>query len=192
MDRRVKGMRFEKVGQFHFTEEFLRCIKYGNLDKALDVDSENISYIYELGLYIYDNIKLPERSTKGSAGYDFTFPMSLKFEKNVLVYIPTGISWCSGGEENGYYLSLYPRSSLGIKYSFREPNLVSIIDEDYYGCKSNGGHIRLHLKNEGNNGICVIDAGSAYSQAIISRYFITEDDDVTNNRTGGIGSTTKR
>ena len=186
MDRRVSGMRFEKVDKDVFKKAFLES-ESGSLQYVFDTNNITDKFIDE----IYDNIELPKRSTKGSAGYDFTYPVNMTIIQGMIIYLPTGIRWCSGGEENGFYLSLYPRSSLGIKFSLREPNLVSIIDEDYYGCISNGGHIMLHLKNEGTNGDCFIKAKSGYCQGIISRYYITEDDCTTNIRKGGVGSTTK-
>lgn len=186
MDRRVNGMRFEKVDRNVFKDAFFRCA-WENLKYAFNDQSITNEFVDD----IYDNIELPRRSTKGSAGYDFTYPVDMTIVHGMMIYLPTGIRWCSGGEENGFYLSLYPRSSLGIKFSLREPNLVSIIDEDYYGCISNGGHIMVHLKNEGTNGDCLIKAKSGYCQGIISRYYITEDDCTTNIRKGGIGSTTK-
>ena len=40
---------------------------------------------------IYDSIKLPQRSSAGSAGYDFFLPTSLKVEANTYYVVPTGI-----------------------------------------------------------------------------------------------------
>lgn len=185
MDRRVKGMGFHKVEFKVFEADFIDCCKNHGLRNATQYKDQDPAKVYE-------NLQLPRRATKGSAGYDLLYPIDLIIMEGDSLTLPTGLSWTSGGEENGFYLSIYPRSSLGIKFSLREPNLVSIIDEDYYGCESNGGHIILHLKNEGNGGSCYISANTAYSQAIVSRYYISEDDNVTNTRKGGIGSTTKR
>ena len=49
----------------------------------------------------------------------------------------------------------------------------------------------INIKNEGTNGSCKIEAGRAYAQGIIQRYYVTDDDDVTATRTGGFGSTNK-
>ena len=39
----------------------------------------------------YDNIKLPVRATKGSAGYDFKCPCNIILHKGQSFVIPTGI-----------------------------------------------------------------------------------------------------
>lgn len=40
---------------------------------------------------IYSNIRLPERATKGSAGYDFFLPIDFVIKPGETVKIPTGI-----------------------------------------------------------------------------------------------------
>ena len=57
----------------------------------------------------YNNIKLPRRATKGSAGYDFLLPCDLELHPGETAKIPTGIRVYM--EEN-YVLKLYPRSGL--------------------------------------------------------------------------------
>jgi len=145
---------------------------------------------------LWKEIKLPERATVGSAGYDFFAPVDIILHPGELITIPTGIKWTSMELDNGiltnqYFLSIYPRSSLGRDYSIREPNIVSIIDEDYYNNKSNEGHIFINIKNEGTNGPCLIKKGTAYAQGIIQRYYMIDGDHTTKTRTGGFGSTTK-
>lgn len=187
-------MRFEKVSLDQFKIDFIDAYKHYNLGLVLD------PYFYErieekglrlvtIAENIHHDITKPKRSTIGSAGYDFFYPIELHIPENITVKIPTGIAWNPQGQTDTV-LSIYPRSSLGIKYSLREPNVVSIIDSDYYGCEQNGGHIFVCLRNEGSSGMCVIKAGVAYCQGIISKYLITDDDDTTATRIGGIGSTT--
>ena len=50
---------------------------------------------------IYDEIKLPKRATKGSAGYDFYAPVDIILRAGESTKIPTGIR-CSM-EENWIY-----------------------------------------------------------------------------------------
>ncbi len=57
---------------------------------------------------IYDEITLPARSTKNSAGYDFRSPFSFLAEEGVNYLIPTGIK-CE--MESDKVLMCYPRSS---------------------------------------------------------------------------------
>ncbi len=139
---------------------------------------------------VWESIRLPERATKYSAGYDFFTPIAINLGRDEMITIPTGIKWNPGKDNMDKYLSIYPRSSLGRDYSLREPNIVSIIDADYYGNESNEGHIFVNLKNEGTSDrFCVIEAGKAYAQGIIQAYYKVDDDNATGVRSGGFGST---
>lgn len=62
---------------------------------------------------IYDKINLPRRATKGSAGYDFFLPFSIKLSPGETISIPSGIKVFIS---EGWVLKLYPRSGLGFKY----------------------------------------------------------------------------
>lgn len=134
---------------------------------------------------MYDNIKLPIRATSGSAGYDFFAPFSFTTTAGDSVIIPTGIR-CKIDE--GWYLGCYPRSSLGFKYRMALDNTVGIIDSDYY-YSENEGHIMLKLHSAKN---ITVDEGKAFAQGIFTQYGITTDDDVTETRNGGFGSTDKK
>ena len=135
----------------------------------------------------YDDIKLPVRATKGSAGYDFFAPFDFKIPVSPnSIKIPTGIR-CK--MEEGYLLSLYPRSSLGFKYKVRLDNTVGIVDQDYYD-SDNEGHIMIKLSAESGTEI-IVKKGEAFAQGIFTEFFITEDDEVTATRNGGFGSTNK-
>lgn len=136
----------------------------------------------------YDSIKLPKRATTGSAGYDFFAPIDIHLEPGQTVKIPTGIRVKI---EDGYVLKLYPRSGLGFKYRLQLNNTVGIIDSDYY-YSDNEGHIFARITNDSNEGKTVnIQKGEGFMQGIFVEYFITYDDEVTEIRNGGFGSTTK-
>ena len=83
---------------------------------------------------------------------------------------------------------MYPRSGLGTKYGFVPVNLTGIIDADYADSK-NEGHILMKMRN-GDDGL-ELDAGKAFCQGIFSKYGTTADDNVTEVRNGGFGSTNK-
>ena len=137
---------------------------------------------------IYDNLKLPKRATVGSAGYDFYAPFDIDLEPGKTIKIPTGIR-CK--MEVNYVLKLYPRSGLGFKYRLQLNNTVGIIDSDYY-YSDNEGHIYAKITNDSNEGKKLhVDMGSGFMQGIFIEYGITIDDDTTNIRNGGFGSTTK-
>ena len=77
---------------------------------------------------IYEEIKLPKRATKSSAGYDFYLPCPIALSPKESIKIPTGIRvWM----ENNWVLHVYPRSGLGFKYRLQMNNTVGIIDSDY-------------------------------------------------------------
>ena len=133
---------------------------------------------------IYDEIKLPERSTAGSAGYDFRLPVSLTLSTGAAVKIPTGIR-CHMNE--GWFLMIVPRSGLGFKYYLKAANTVGIIDSDYYYAK-NDGHIMVKVRNEGALTLHM-NAGDAFCQGIFLPFGITDFDNATAQRTGGFGST---
>lgn len=137
---------------------------------------------------IYQNIQLPKRATRQSAGYDFYAPVSICLKPGEVKLIPTGIR---AKMEDGYVLMLYPRSSLGFKYRMQLNNTVGVIDADYYNA-SNEGHIMVKFINDSREKInLVIDQGAGMVQGIFTSFGITVDDEVENERVGGLGSTTK-
>ena len=137
---------------------------------------------------IYDSIKLPKRATKGSAGYDFFAPVGIVLAPGETMKVPTGIR-CE--MEYDWVLKLYPRSGLGFKYRLQLNNTVGIIDADYF-YSDNEGHIFAKITNDSNEGKTVeIPAGTGFIQCIFLEYGITVDDDATEIRNGGFGSTTK-
>ncbi len=165
--------KFYKVSYEQFKE--------GYLDSFGDAKDEEIREIYE-------EIKLPRRATSGSAGYDFFTPVPLKIAPGETVKIPTGIR--VEMEEN-WVLMCYPRSGLGFKYRLQLNNTVGIIDSDYF-YSDNEGHIFSKLTNDSNEGKTVdLEVGSAFMQGVFMEYGITMDDEVTDIRNGGFGSTSR-
>lgn len=137
---------------------------------------------------VYDRIRLPERATAGSAGYDFFAPGDIDLNPGETVKIPTGIRVRM---EDGWVLKCYPRSGLGFKYRLQLNNTVGIIDSDYYN-SDNEGHIFAKITNDGREGRAIhVDAGSGFMQGIFVEYGITEDDAADGIRNGGFGSTTR-
>ena len=137
----------------------------------------------------YEDIMLPRRATAHSAGYDFFAPHSFTLGVNETVKIATGIRVQI---ENGWVLQVFPRSSLGFKYRLQLNNTVGIIDSDYY-YSDNEGHIFAKITNDSNEGKTVtINKGDGFMQGIFIEYGITVDDDTTEIRNGGFGSTTKK
>lgn len=77
---------------------------------------------------IYDQIKLPKRATRGSAGYDFFSPVDFELKPGETIKIPTGIRVFI---ESDWVLNIFPRSGLGFKFRLQMNNTVGIIDSDY-------------------------------------------------------------
>ncbi len=137
---------------------------------------------------IYNEIALPSRATKGSAGYDFYAPYDITLLPGETAKVPTGIR-CRMNDD--YVLFLVPRSGLGFKYRLQLNNTVGVIDSDYY-YSDNEGHIFAKITNDTNeNKIIEIKKGTGFIQGIFLSYGITEDDSATTIRNGGFGSTTK-
>ena len=138
---------------------------------------------------VYDGIRLPARATAGSAGYDFFTPVAVTVAPGESVKIPTGVRV---EMEEGWVLSIFPRSSLGFKYRLQLNNTVGIIDSDYF-YSDNEGHMFAKITNDSNEEKTVeIKKGDGFMQGIFVEYGITVDDDVTDVRNGGFGSTTKK
>ncbi len=138
---------------------------------------------------IYNAIRLPERATRGSAGYDFFAPTEICLAPGESIKLPTGIR---AEMEEDWVLKMYPRSGLGFKYRLQLDNTVGIIDSDYF-FSDNEGHIQAKITNDGKEGkTVVIPAGTGFMQGIFVEYGITVDDAAEGIRNGGFGSTTKQ
>ena len=171
--------KFKKVSYEQFKKDWLDTFGY----KYSTIDSESVDKIVR---EIYDSIKLPRRATSGSAGYDFFSPSNIPIADDTAVKIPTGIRCVMA---NDYVLQIYPRSGHGFKTGIHLANTVGIVDADYAG-SSNEGHIFVKLVNDGFAARhMVINTGDAFCQGILMPYGITVDDDVSEIRDGGFGST---
>lgn len=164
---------FRKVS----VEQFIKSMKDTFGDKYPEDEIKNI----------YDNIRLPKRATKGSAGYDFYTPVAFTLKPGETIKIPTGIR-CK--MEDGWVLKLYPRSGLGFKYRLQLDNTVGIIDADYFNA-DNEGHIMAKITNNSSSTdkFVILDKNAAFMQGIFVEFGITVDDDADGERTGGFGST---
>ncbi len=165
----------QRVGQFE-------KVSFNEFKKSMKNSIFHITNIEE----IYNNIELPQRKTKGSAGYDFFLPIAISLNQNQTITIPTGIRVKI---KEGWFLSIFPRSSLGFKYRLQLDNTVGIIDSDYYNT-DNEGHIFIKFTNDNKeNKILSLNLGDSFMQGIFLQYGVTYDDNVETNRVGGIGST---
>lgn len=175
-----------RIAQFFKVSEdqFVNAMKE-NFPQYTKGDINNINDIID----IYESLRLPERATKGSAGYDFYAPFAFSLPAGASIRIPTGIR---AKIEEGWVLKIYPRSGLGFKFRLQMDNTVGIIDSDYYD-SDNEGHIFVKLTNDSREGKTVdVAAGTGLVQGIFLEYGITVDDEAEGVRNGGFGSTTNK
>ena len=168
--------------------------------------------------YANAGLNLPERKTKGSAGYDFQvaedivvpsyFKQMQKLQEYDTFCEKTGFSVNNLGTvtkiteaqptlvptgikckmPEGFYLELSVRSSCPLKYWLILANGVGIIDSDYYNNPDNEGHIYFQMINLSPFDIR-LKKGDTIGQGILKKYYITDTDQAQGERTGGFGST---
>lgn len=107
-------MKFEKISLEQYYQDSLEVLK----DHNADIDNLDIEKDWE-------DLVIPTRATKGSAGYDFSMPFDIFLEPNESYKIPTGIK-CELDLDK--ILMIVPRSSLGFKYGVRIANTCGIVD----------------------------------------------------------------
>ncbi|MDY5248982.1 MAG: deoxyuridine 5'-triphosphate nucleotidohydrolase, partial [Bacilli bacterium] len=119
---------------------------------------------------IYEDVKLPLRATKYSAGYDFYSPFDFTLNPGETIKIPTGIR---AKMREDYALFLLPRSGLGFKYRLQLNNTIGLIDADYF-YSDNEGHIFAKITNDSNEGkVISVKKGEAFIQGVFLSYGIT-------------------
>ena len=162
------------------------------------------------------DVKMPERATKGSAGYDFysseekVIPSLPKLlfkaffqacaEDKPIEYLKTIRSGfkpvliktnVKAYMQDNEVLMLFNRSSNPIKLGLVLPNSVGCIDSDYYSNSDNDGHIMFQFWNMLPFDI-KIKRYDKLGQGIFQQFLITDNDDADGERDGGFGSTDKK
>ena len=150
--------------------------------------SINKKYTFEKVSRIKEDIKLPRRSTTGSAGYDFfaiedvTIRPFKKDHRPVMV--PTGVKVKI---PNWTFLMLTNRSSNPGRLNLVIPHGQGIIDSDFYNNEDNEGEMAFSFYNVGDEPVH-IKKGDKLGQGIIMPYYTVTNDDADGVRTGGYGS----
>lgn len=165
-------------------------VNFNIFKEAIQSLNKDCSYTDKEIKNMFDNIKLPQRATTGSAGYDFVSPFNIKLDPQETIIIPTGIGIVL---DNNKYLLCCPRSGLGFKYRCQLDNTIGIIDSDYWK-SDNDGHILAKITNDSlQPKTMLIEQGKSFMQGVISAYFLTDEDDenLKELRNGGFGSTGK-
>jgi len=132
-----------------------------------------------------EDIILPKRATKHSAGYDFYSPVTIIIPSKMSVQIWTDVK-CKVGKDE--FLMIVPRSSVGIKKNLMLKNTTGIIDSDYFSNPDNDGNIGICFYNFGDVDQA-IQQGDKICQGIFIKYFKTDEDGTNEERIGGTGST---
>lgn len=134
-----------------------------------------------------EEVILPQRSTDGSAAYDFRSLSDIVILPGEKVEVATDIKAYMPKRE---VLKIWNRSHQGIVHDIMLANTTALVDADYYGNKSNDGRITIVLKNLGDKPYN-ISIGDRIAQATFEKYLITDNDHKNRKkvRTGGVGST---
>ena len=131
------------------------------------------------------DIKLPERSTLNSAGYDFFAIEDIIFNPKTITRVFTGVK-CE--LMSNQVLILANRSSNPSKKGLVLLNGIGVIDADYYGNPDNDGEIAFEFYNMLDE-VVKIKKGEKLGQGLILKFDKVEDDYTTNIRRSGWGST---
>ena len=175
--------KFEKVTFAQFAEDLRNSPDYLMTDEYEAWD-DSLGYYQDLS-FVYEDIKMPERATTGSAGHDFFTPIGITIPageaRDIITGVKCRLDW-------PHFLMIAPRSSLGIHHGLVLSNTVGIIDADYYNNQSNEGDIHIVLRNTGDTDI-TLRAGTRIAQGIIMTCYKADEAPCTADRIGGIGST---
>ena len=134
-----------------------------------------------------EEIIMPLRKTKFSAGYDFIVCKDVTIEPKSSYMFWSDIKAYMLDDE---VLEMYIRSSLAINNNLRLSNFVPIIDKDYYNNSKNDGNIGISVYNDSVLPFN-IKRGEAIAQGIFKKYLVADNCNSEEIRTGGIGSTNK-
>lgn len=132
-----------------------------------------------------EEITLPTRGSKISAGYDFYSPIDIVIQPHSKVCVWSDIK---AYMQEGEVLLLYVRSSIGIKRGLRLSNGTGVIDADYYSNSDNDGNIGISLHNYTDEPV-TISKGERICQGIFIPFLVADNGNTDKERVGGIGST---
>lgn len=152
---------------------------------------------------ITEEIKLPERSTKYSAGYDFfayqdiVIPPSFITKEEISYSLESEHKWevkpfllktgIKAFMQDDEVLYLYNRSS-NPKKGLILANSVGVVDSDYYNNPTNEGEIGFLFYNIFPYRI-IIKKGDKIGQGVFKKFLLADGDMTEKTREGGFGST---
>lgn len=127
-----------------------------------------------------DNATMPERATKGSAGYDISASETVTIQPREIKLVSTGLAVQMAQDD---VMLLIDRSSNPRKRGLILSNSVGVIDHDYFPNEFKGMFTNITDKP------VTIEAGQRIMQAVFVKYGRVDDDNAAGQRTGGFGST---
>ncbi len=142
----------------------------------LRISFEQFKKDIEDNIELYDNIKIPQRETNATAGYDIYLLNDITLKSGEIMKIPTGLKCFFEKDE---VLILVVRSSMGFRYNIRLCNQVGVIDSDYYNNQDNEGHIWIKVQNEGDKEI-TLKKDDSIVQGMFFKYLTTKSDKTLN------------
>ena len=158
----------------------------GNLwQQIIDADTKN-----QTVMEVKADGNRPSYANEYAAGLDIRASIDnpITIKAGEVAEVPTKLAVAI---PNGCFGLVTIRSGLGFKFRLQMNNTVGIIDSDYF-YSDNEGHIFVKLTNDTNEGKTVsVAQGTGMVQGIFMQYGVTIDDDATEVRNGGFGSTTK-
>jgi dUTP pyrophosphatase len=188
----------KELYELSYRRDFFVKAGCSDIKDANGIPLDSYPFDEETKANLVRQIKLPERSTTYSAGYDFFVnmvevfrsleqgfivrPSTIYVYPRKTVYINSGIGVYLPPNE---CLLLMIRSNLADK-GLRLVQGTSVIDADYEGS------ITLALENTSSNKSIAIEHGDKIVQGVFVKYGITDSDARLSNpieRTGGRGST---
>lgn len=123
---------------------------------------------------------LPERATKGSAGYDISASETVTIQPGEIKLVSTGLAVQMAQDD---VMLLIDRSSNPRKRGLVLSNSIGVIDHDYFPNEFKGMFTNITDKP------VTIEAGQRIMQAVFVKYGLVDDDNALGHRTGGFGST---
>lgn len=127
-----------------------------------------------------DTATMPERATKGSAGYDISASETVTIQPGEIKLVSTGLAVQMAQDD---VMLLIDRSSNPRKRGLVLSNSIGVIDHDYFPNEFKGMFTNITDKP------VTIEAGQRIMQAVFVKYGLVDDDNALGHRTGGFGST---
>ena len=127
---------------------------------------------------LYENIKLPVRSSANTCKYDIHTNISMLLKPGKSCVIATGLKV---EIDEGWLMLIVPNEKLGLEYRVELDNTVGVYDGADSINEKTDGHIFIKITNNGQNKNAEIGKGSVICHAIFIPYGVTKSDKFVEN-----------